>query len=59
MNVGEWVTLIAAAAAAIVTIIDAIKTSTKLDGIAKDTNGNLSQVKTELAMVRSQLSARK
>lgn len=59
MSVGEWITLIGAVAAAIVTVIDAVKTATKLNVIAKDTNGNLSELKTELAMVRSQLSARK
>lgn len=56
MTVAEWVTLIGAVTAAIVTVIDAVRTSGKLTSIAKDTNGTFSTVKTELAMVRSQLN---
>lgn len=52
MNAGEWVTLIGAVAAALVAVINAVKTSAKLDSIQKDTNGNLSALKAELAMER-------
>lgn len=52
MSVAEWLTLIGAISAAVVSVINAVKTSTKLETISKDTNGNLSALKAELAMER-------
>lgn len=58
MNAAEWLTLIGAISAAIVSVINAVKTSTKLETIHKDTNGNLSQLKAELALARHQAYVR-
>lgn len=58
MSVAEWLTLIGAISAAVVSVINAVKTSTKLETIHKDTNGNLSQLKSELALARHQAYVR-
>lgn len=59
MSVSELLILITgtigAIAAAIVSVMNGVRTRQKLEAIHSDTNGNLSEVKRELATVRSQL----
>lgn len=56
MNVSELLILITgtigALAAAVVAIMNGIATRNKLDAISRDTNGNLSALKAELALER-------
>lgn len=53
MNAGEWVTMIAAILAAVLTEYNRVRTKSQLEVIAKDTNGNLSALKAELAVART------
>lgn len=52
MTVGEWVTMIAAILAAVLTEYNRLRTKSQLEVIGKDTNGNLSALKAELALER-------
>lgn len=58
MSAGEWVTMIAAILAAVLTEYNRVRTKAQLEVIHKDTNGNLSALKTELAMERHSAAVR-
>lgn len=50
MTAGEWVTMIAAILAAVLTEYNRVRTKSQLEVIHRDTNGSLQALKTELAM---------
>lgn len=58
MTIAEWVTMVAAILAAVLTEYNRIRTKAQLDVIHRDTNGNLSALKTELAMERHSAAVR-
>lgn len=60
MNASDWVLIIGAVAAGVVTILRGLHSiKDKLDVIHKDTNGNLGKLQLELAVVRNELRKEK